>query len=120
MNARVEFSLSSLFAKKYEQLEIKFEPEHSVAWTYMNPIGAPCFNMGLLKDLRAHDEAFETTGGRVPFQDEMHQAHYHVLASKIAGVYNLGGDLSRFVDLIKSGNREALLQYATLCIDDIF
>jgi DSF synthase len=119
MNARVEFSFTSLFPQKYEQLDVKFDPELAVAWTYMNPIGAPYFNMGLLGELRAHDGAFETSGGRVPFDNQMCQAHYHVLASKIDGVYNLGGDLSRFVALIKSRNRDGLLEYATLCIDDI-
>jgi DSF synthase len=57
--------------------------------------------------------------GRVPFAGEMHQAHYQVLASKIDGIYNLGGDLSYFVLLIMSRDRDALFRYAKLCIDDI-
>jgi hypothetical protein len=42
MNARLGFSLTpSLFANNYDQIETRFDPEHGIAWTYMNPSGAP-------------------------------------------------------------------------------
>jgi len=42
---------------------------------------------------------------------------YAVLASKVPGVYNLGGDLALFSRLIAAQDREALMGYATACID---
>jgi len=120
MNARADFHLTpSLFPETSEQIENRFDPEFAVAWTYMKPSGTPCFNTGLLKDLRAHDQALEAAGGCVPFQGALRRARYHVLASKIKGIYNLGGDLMLFVELIKARDREALFRYAKLCIDDI-
>jgi DSF synthase len=104
---------------KYEQLELGFDPDHAIAWTYMKPKGAPCFNRGLLGELRDHDRAFEASGGRVFAGGELRQARYHVLASAIPGVYNLGGDLDLFVELIRSGDRDRLFTYAKLCIDDM-
>jgi DSF synthase len=116
MNARADFCS---FETNYDQLETRFDPEFAVAWTYMKPGGPACFNVGLLNDLRAHDQAFEANRGCVPHRGEMRQAHYHVLASKIQGIYNLGGDLMLFVEFIRARDREALLRYAKLCIDDI-
>jgi len=119
MNARVEFNLTSLFTKKYEQIEIKFDPDHSIAWTYMKPAGAPCFNVPLLKELRAHDEGVEACGGILLDRGELRQIHYYVVASKIENVFNLGGDLTLFAQLAKLQDRDALMHYAKLCIDNM-
>src|SRR2546430_119576 len=105
MNARVEFSLTSLFAKKYEQIEIKFDPDHSVAWTYLKPVGAPCFNVRLLNELREHDEAVEACGGILLDRGELRQLHYYVVASKIDNIFNLGGDLALFAQLAQLQDR---------------
>jgi DSF synthase len=43
-----------------------------------------------------------------------------VTASRIPGIFNVGGDLALFAMLIKAGDREALAQYAKLCIDNIY
>lgn len=121
MNAPVDFgAIDGMFQRHYKQLEVRFDPELAIAWTYMNPSGAPCFNTELLADLRNHDHALEMNGGYVPFEGRMCRADYHVLASRIRGIYNLGGDLASFAQLILSHDRNALLNYATLCIDDIF
>jgi DSF synthase len=121
MNAPVDFkAIEGMFQRHYKQLETKFDPELGIAWTYMNPSGAPCFNLGLLTDLRNHDHQLEMSGGYVPFEGTMSRAHYHVLASRTPGIYNLGGDLSSFAEFIVTHDREGLLNYATLCIDDIF
>src|SRR5260370_42606354 len=68
MNAPVDFkAIEGMFQRHYEQLEVRFDPELAIAWSYMNPSGAPCFNTGLLTDLRTHDHALEMSGGGVPF-----------------------------------------------------
>jgi len=121
MNAPVDFkAIEGMYQRHYEQLEVRFDPKLAIAWTYMNPSGAPCFNTGLLTDLRAHDHALEMSGGYVPFEGRLCQAHYHVLASRTQGIYNLGGDLASFAQFILSHDHDGLMRYATLCIDDIF
>lgn len=121
MNAPVDFgAIEGMFQRHYRQIEVRFDPELSIAWTYMKPSGAPCFNLGLLTDLRNHDHQLEMSGGYVPYEGTMCQAHYHVLASRTPGIYNLGGDLSSFAQFIPSHDRDGLMNYATLCIDDIF
>ena len=80
----------------------------------------PCFNLGLLKDIRKHDQQLETNGGKVTLAAETHQVNYYVLGSRQPRVFNLGGDLALFVLLIKSRDREALAHYAKLCIDNVY
>jgi len=101
------------------QFEVEFDPEYGVIWGMFNPRGMPCFSLGLLNDIRAHDEQLELNRGRVLFEGETREAHYYVAGSKVKGVFNLGGDLALFTMLIQTGDREALARYARRCIDCI-
>src|SRR2546425_5129109 len=121
MNAPVDFkAIEGMFRQHYKQIEVRFDPEDAVAWTYLNPSGVPCFNLGLLDELRAHDAAIEANGGRLLHKGELRQIRYYVVASKTENVFNLGGDLALFVQLVKSQDRDALMHYAKLCIDNIY
>jgi DSF synthase len=121
MNARVDFGLSpSPFQTKYRQIETSFDPEHAIAWTYMNPAGAPCFNPEMLEELKAHDGAIQSSAGRVLHGDELHQIRYYVGASRIENVFSLGGNLNILLPLIKSGDRDTLMRYSKLCIDALY
>ena len=97
--------------------ETQFEPAISTVWTYLNPKGRPCYSLELLKAMVAHDKQLAENGGRVEVDGEMQKVDYYVTGSRMPGVFNLGGDLALFVLLIKTGDREALAQYAKLCID---
>jgi DSF synthase len=120
MNARVDFQLThSLFDKKYQQIETRFDPEFGIAWSYMNPTGAPCFNFGMLEELRAHEGAIEASGGRLLHHGDVHQVHYIVIASKVDDVFSLGGNLTKIVPLIQARDRDTLTKYAKLCIDNM-
>ena len=109
-----------MFQRQYGQIEVRFDPEHAVAWTYLNPSGVPCFNLGMLNELRAHDATIEASGGRLLHKGELRQIRYYVAASKIENVFNLGGDLALFVQLVKSQDHDALMHYAKLCIDNMY
>ena len=121
MNAPVEIEvMEGMFQRKYGQIEVKFDPEYAVAWTYMNPTGAPCFNLGMLEELRAHDGAIEACGGRLLHRGELHQIRYYVGASKLEGIFSLGGNLAKLVSLIQSRDRDTLMHYAKLCVDNMY
>jgi DSF synthase len=51
---------------------------------------------------------------------DLRQIRYYVGASKIENVFNLGGDLALFVQLVKSQDRDALTHYAKLCVDSMY
>jgi DSF synthase len=121
MNAPVDFgAIEGIFHKQYRQIEVGFDPELGAAWTYMKPSGAPCFNLGMLEELRAHDSAIEACGGRVYHHGELRQIHYYVGASRLDGIFSLGGNLTNLVQLIRSGDRDTLSRYAKLCVDNMF
>lgn len=117
---RLDQSRSMPHRQRKSQFESNFEPETGTLWGRFNPTGTACFNLGLLNDIRAHDEALTANGGRVLHQGEMQTVNTYVVGSRTPGVFNLGGDLALFVLLIKSREREALAHYARLCIDNIF
>jgi len=105
--------------KAYSEAQYEFEPETGAIWGYMNQRGNPCFNLGLLKDLRAFASDLTANSGHVEFEGAMHKVHYFVAGSRVPRVYNLGGDLALFLLLIRSRDRDALAHYAKLCIDNI-
>jgi DSF synthase len=120
MNAPVDYNaIEGMFQRRYNQIEVKFDSEHAVAWTFLKPSGVPCFNLGLLNELRAHDSAIEGSGGRLMYKGELRQIRYYVVASKTENVFNLGGDLSLFVQRVKAQDRDALMSYAKLCVDNM-
>ena len=121
MNTMTDISnLGSSERRPDSQYEAEFDPEMGTLWGYFNPAGAPRFNLALLADIRAHDSAFQSNNGHVLHEGAMHKADYYVAASRTPGVYNLGGDLSLFLLLIRTRNRDALVHYARLCVDNIY
>jgi DSF synthase len=113
-------STRARYGKPNSQYETEFDPASGTIWGYFNPLGTACFSLGMLKDIRNHDNALETNAGHVSFGGAMCKANYYVAASRTPRVFNLGGDLALFVLLIKSRDRDALAHYAKLCIDNIY
>jgi DSF synthase len=58
--------------------------------------------------------------GEVIANGKMNKASYLVLASDVTGIFNLGGDLSVFSELIRAKDREHLLNYAKLCVNNVW
>jgi DSF synthase len=105
--------------KEYSHLSVRFDSERRVLWTLLNPKEVPCFNLELLGQLHLHHDDIESYGNRVLDIGHGHDVRYSILASLTPGIFNLGGQLALFRELIRSGNRDALLHYATKCIDVI-
>ena len=103
-----------------KQIETEYEPAIGTVWGFMKPRGTPCFSLGLLKDIRAHDSALAVNGGQVEVAGQPSRVSHYVLASRTPKVFNLGGDLALFVLLIKARDREALAHYAKLCIENLY
>lgn len=101
----------------YDQLETRFDEEHGISWMSMQPQSVPCFNKVLLKELRQYHESMEYCDGMVWKNGEFHSVNYLVYGSSVPGVFNLGGQLSLFRELIRRRDRQSLEQYARMCID---
>jgi DSF synthase len=119
-NMRDAVGLCLPYSRANSQYDTQFEPATGTIWGHFNPRGTACFSLGLLKDIRVHDEALAANNGVVEVGGQMMRASHYVLASRTPHVFNLGGDLALFVLLIKARDREALAHYARLCIDNLY
>jgi DSF synthase len=92
------------------QMSVWYETGRNVLWMMLHTNPRPCFNPQLLKDVAAVIRAAKASNLPIDFW---------VTGSTIPGIYNAGGDLSYFVEHIRSGDRGPLMGYARACIDII-
>ena len=102
---------------RFTQLSTHFDPEYGMLWTYSDPEGVPCFNLTFLEELIRHHNVIKNSGGRVTVNGQEHEIRYSIGASMTPGVFNLGGEISLFRQLIRDRDRVGLLNYATMCVD---
>jgi DSF synthase len=105
---------------QFTQIETRFDAEFGVLWGFMNPKPRPTFNSQLLAEAREFAETITKAGGIIWDMGQQHVINYVIEASKVAGVYNLGGDLAFFRDAITKQDREMLLTYGRSCIDNVY
>lgn len=100
----------------YTQLTTYYDELNQVAWGYMNAEPRPCFTGTLLREIV---DWFGDVARRIDDPDTA-DVNYVVVASGHPGVYNLGGDLNLFRQLIEARDRESLYKYAQACIRPLF
>jgi DSF synthase len=113
VSSGIEYSFSP-------QLTARYDRETRALWSRWTAEPRPCFNPALLADIRAYYEFIVETRGVVHCEAEEHPVEYTVLASGIPGVFNLGGDLDLFKQLIGARDRAGLLRYGRACIDVLY
>lgn len=103
------------FAAGLIELDLSYEEDRKVLWQYMAPEERPSFTPGLIADMNATidfvDDAWRERRGQDGPID------FLVLASRMPGIFNLGGDLPRFLRLIQSRDADSLRRYAHACVD---
>ena len=105
-------------------IRIQHDASNASHWCFMHAQQAfadssyrPCFSPKLLRELRLFARQTIDDIGESAVADETHLAHI-VLASD-AHVFNLGGDLDLFSQLIRARDRDGLLRYARECVDSV-
>ena len=115
---RVVPRTNQVLETEYSLLSTRFDPESGILWTLLDQDSVPCVTPELLGDLHTHHNQIANCGGRLPVDGGgSRDIRYAVMASLTPGVFNLGGQLALFRQLIRNSNRDALLHYATKCID---
>ncbi len=101
------------------------EDQHSGAYwcrmhaqqAYADPDYRACFSPKLLRELRLF--AHKTIEG-INSSVEKCGAHLaHIVLASDANIFNLGGDLQLFIELIRARDQKGLLRYAHECVDSI-
>jgi len=106
-----------LAQEEYRELEIQYDVELRALWCHMWPAARPCCTPELLAEVQRLLYAVEQYAKHESDNAARDTLRYLIIASRVPGVFNLGGDLSLFLKLIRSGNREHLLHYAKSSID---
>ena len=101
------------------QLELAFDDQDKILWCFMNPPGRPSVTLQLARDSRTLQRSIQQLFREQP-SEAAAPVRYMVWSSKRPGIFNLGGDLRLFADLIRERDRERLLGYATACIDVVY
>jgi enoyl-CoA hydratase/carnithine racemase len=120
MNAISDLNTSELLAKRFNQLTLDFDAERGTLWVRMAPQGRPCYTLSFMSEVRECQQMIESTRGRVFKDKNLHNIEYVILASSIDKVFNLGGDLALFRELVEKQDRAGLMAYAKQCVDISF
>ncbi len=118
MNTIVDFNKFSI--SNFQQIDTRFDSEFGVMWSIMKAEPRPCYTTTCLNELLQHQSYLQSTKGQIVSKGKLEQVNYFVLSSSVEGVFNLGGDLSLFKELILAKNREHLVAYGKLCIDNLW
>ncbi|RDH88437.1 MAG: enoyl-CoA hydratase [endosymbiont of Escarpia spicata] len=104
----------------FDHVEVKYEPEYNAVWAKLQYPGRPCMSKGLLDDVARAQQLIRESASYGHNTGDENRLRYQVLSSATPGVFNLGGDLAHFIDLIERKDRESLMAYAKSCIDILY
>lgn len=116
---RPDFSKDTEF-RFSPQLHAHFDRQTRALWSRWTAAPRPCFNPGLLADIRAYYNFLSGSEGQIDCGDTSEPIEYVILASGMPGVFNLGGDLDLFRQKIDCRDRAALSAYGRACIDVLY
>jgi DSF synthase len=101
----------------FKQLDLRYDPDNQTVWGMLKYSGRPCANLEILREMAEAQKSIAEIAQRGYEEGDGNRLLYQVVVSDRPGVFSLGGDLAYFLQLIRSGNRDALQEYAKLCID---
>lgn len=118
--SNITYNSKSVSLDKFDQIRIEIEPDKGIVWKYLKPHPRPCFNPELIAEVEHLQTMLRYYKGKLPYQGELVPIKYHVMDSRIPGIFNFGGDLAKFLQCIHNQDEEEMYRYAKSCIDGIF
>ena len=99
---------------------LEYDADSRVLWGLFSYLGSASFTTTLLSEIITLERTLKIdSSGYLTVQDDC-PVDYYVWSSQTPGIFSLGGDLEFFVKCIRSGDRESLLSYASLCIEVLY
>ncbi len=105
-------------ATRYDQMDVAIEGKLKTAWVHFNSDTSPSFSRPLLHDLLRFEKVLAGLLDNCSRADA--PVKFVVSASRMPGIYNLGGDLALFADCIRRQDRQALSTYARECCEMVY
>jgi len=112
-NEALNLARSKLF--DLGEIEVSFDDTTKTIWSYMTPLGSPNFSTNMLRDIVMMQNEIQKL-----FSSVENSLKYFVFASKFPNVFNLGGDLSLFSELITRKDRASLTNYGLQCVRSFY
>jgi len=119
LNPKLYHMYKALDTIQFEQVRVCHEPEFGITWLFMQPSPRPCFNQICMSELLMNQTNIGALHASSQYRPRQ-VTNYLVLASDVEGVFNLGGDLEAFREMIISRDRDRLREYAYLCIENLW
>src|SRR3954470_6447838 len=102
---------------QFRELDLDFDASTGVFWCRFQFSNRPSFTPEVLSELRRMRQLLASRSDMAG--DHEPQVKYMVLGSRMPGIFNLGGDLRLFAELIRRRDRAALTAYARACVAEV-
>ena len=102
----------------YKELILEYDKNTSTLWLSMNPKGRQCFTLHMLVEMLDVFHTIDKYGSLDPNKPD--SIRYLVVQSAHAEIYNTGGDLQYFFELVKQADPIRMKEYGIVCIDLIY
>lgn len=90
------------------QISAYYEEGRNTMWMLLRAHPRPCFNLELIENIMTLVQAAKES--KLPID-------FWVTGSMVPNMFNVGGDLNFFAQMIRNRKREALMAYARACVD---
>jgi DSF synthase len=100
---------------EFTQFSTRYDSETSSIWCWLHPEPRPCLNTTLVDEMMLLQQQLTTTY-KEQDSDTIWPFQHLILASKILGIYSLGGDLELFKQCINDNDEVRLRDYAYKCV----
>jgi DSF synthase len=99
-------------------LDVRFDPVSKTVWCAMRHENSVSWTMPLLRELNALNADIRALFANNQFDEP--PIKFFIGGSLRPGVFNMGGDLSYFLDRVRAHDAEGLRQYAYACVDAVY
>ena len=104
--------------KPRRTLDVRFDPVSKTVWCAMRHENTVSWTVPLLRELNALNADIRALHENQNFDEP--PIKFFIGGSLRPGVFNMGGDLSFFIDRVRARDAESLRQYAYACVDAIY
>jgi DSF synthase len=104
----------------YHEFDIRYDAEQQALWCYKHHSSRPCCTPELFTETLHLQRAVEQYMLHDSENNNRDRLRFFVIASRIPGIFNVGGDLGLLLRLVRTSDREGLYNYAKSCIDALY
>jgi DSF synthase len=106
-----------LLQRRLRHLKVSHDRSSKAVWVEFKYEKRPCFSRELIEEVWAVQRSIRRAAQSGYQENREDRLLFQVIGSTDKKVFNLGGDLVYFIELIEAGDEEGLRDYANRCID---